>query len=308
VQASTGAKGRTFDQTSSAKGQACSSQRDLLTSHNLLHTGGNTDDYSTRVGLGMDRHDRLEIEGANVIADRTTPSSDLELRNPNWRPPDQSSYNAHVHLPFPSQNHLMRSLPSQSTETNRDISSFNVNIERTAISIPELINPTLPNLPQCGLTMPTGPTSSVPTTRINLWEPENLTEFNYILDACEASLSGVYRNDELGKHQNEEHATGLSVYDGVDGVYDDVFNIRDASSKHYETSLQKMVPVAPIPTVREAAGLQCPQGCSGIFRRREEYRRHMKKHNGPFFPCTDPNCSMMFYRQDKLRDHLNKGH
>lgn len=56
------------------------------------------------------------------------------------------------------------------------------------------------------------------------------------------------------------------------------------------------------------APLQCPYGCIGTFRRREEYRRHMKKHTGPFFPCTHPNCGKMFYRQDKLRDHLAKGH
>ncbi|KAF7671132.1 hypothetical protein GT037_010693 [Alternaria burnsii] len=54
--------------------------------------------------------------------------------------------------------------------------------------------------------------------------------------------------------------------------------------------------------------LQCPYGCTGMFRRRVEYRRHMKKHTGPFFPCTHPDCSKMFYRQDKLRDHLAKGH
>jgi hypothetical protein len=56
------------------------------------------------------------------------------------------------------------------------------------------------------------------------------------------------------------------------------------------------------------APLQCPQGCVGTFGRPGEYRRHMRKHDGPFFHCTHPNCGMRFYRQDKLRDHLNKGH
>ena len=80
--------------------------------------------------------------------------------------------------------------------------------------------------------------------------------------------------------------------------------------------LQPQVPVAlilpafnnQVQHITATVNPQCPYGCTGIFSRREEYRRHMKKHNGPFFPCTHPNCGKMFYRQDKLRDHLAKGH
>jgi len=91
----------------------------------------------------------------------------------------------------------------------------------------------------------------------------------------------------------------------------------DSSVMPYGASLQAQhhIPVAPNnPSfnnqVQHAAvtGSQCPYGCTGAFGRREEYRRHMKKHNGPFFPCTQPGCGRMFYREDKLRDHLNKGH
>ncbi|RYN27488.1 hypothetical protein AA0114_g12549 [Alternaria tenuissima] len=82
------------------------------------------------------------------------------------------------------------------------------------------------------------------------------------------------------------------------------------------SQLQPQVPVAPTHPASNnqaqhaavTAPLQCPHGCTSTFRRREDYRRHMKKHTGPFFPCTYPNCSKMFYRQDKLRDHLAKGH
>jgi uncharacterized C2H2 Zn-finger protein len=76
------------------------------------------------------------------------------------------------------------------------------------------------------------------------------------------------------------------------------------------------IPVAPVippannqvQHVTAPASRQCPRGCTDTFGRPGEYRRHMKKHNGPFFHCTHPNCGMRFYRQDKLRDHLNKGH
>ena len=82
------------------------------------------------------------------------------------------------------------------------------------------------------------------------------------------------------------------------------------------TQVQPQVPTAPthpasnnqVQHAAVTAPLQCPQGCTGTFRRREEYRRHMKKHTGPFFPCTQPSCGMIFYRRDKLRDHLNQGH
>ncbi|KAI4662914.1 uncharacterized protein J4E79_004225 [Alternaria viburni] len=80
--------------------------------------------------------------------------------------------------------------------------------------------------------------------------------------------------------------------------------------------LRIQAPVSPvIPPVNNqvqhgnvTASRQCPYGCPNTFGRPGEYRRHMKKHNGPFFPCTRPHCGRMFYRQDKLSDHLNKGH
>jgi len=79
---------------------------------------------------------------------------------------------------------------------------------------------------------------------------------------------------------------------------------------------QPQVPAAPIVApvnsqvnhVAITAIPQCPYGCPGTFGRPGELRRHMKKHNGPFFPCTHANCGKMFYRQDKLRDNLAKGH
>ena len=83
-----------------------------------------------------------------------------------------------------------------------------------------------------------------------------------------------------------------------------------------QLQLQPQVPAAPIvPSINSQgqhananASRQCPYGCTNTFGRPGEYRRHMKKHNGPFYPCTRAHCSKMFYRQDKLRDHLDKGH
>jgi hypothetical protein len=65
---------------------------------------------------------------------------------------------------------------------------------------------------------------------------------------------------------------------------------------------------AHAPQIPGGTPLDCPHGCTGTFRRTTEYRRHMKKHNGPFHPCTVPNCGKTFYRGDKLRDHLRQGH
>ncbi|KAF1940041.1 hypothetical protein EJ02DRAFT_495893 [Clathrospora elynae] len=53
---------------------------------------------------------------------------------------------------------------------------------------------------------------------------------------------------------------------------------------------------------------QCPRGCRGTFGRPEEYRRHMRKHNGPFYLCNQPGCDKQSHRKDKLRDHLRQAH
>jgi hypothetical protein len=53
----------------------------------------------------------------------------------------------------------------------------------------------------------------------------------------------------------------------------------------------------------------CSQlGCDAVYLRAGDCRRHLKKHNGPFFHCDQPDCGMYFYRHDKLRAHLKQGH
>ncbi|KAF2004794.1 hypothetical protein P154DRAFT_519236 [Amniculicola lignicola CBS 123094] len=44
-------------------------------------------------------------------------------------------------------------------------------------------------------------------------------------------------------------------------------------------------------------------GCTTIFRRAGDYRRHMKKHRPYDFECSFPGCSKRFWRGDKMRDH-----
>jgi uncharacterized C2H2 Zn-finger protein len=54
--------------------------------------------------------------------------------------------------------------------------------------------------------------------------------------------------------------------------------------------------------------LACPHGCQSTFGRPSEYRRHMTKHQGRAFNCTQPSCIKSFHRRDKLRDHLRQAH
>lgn len=49
-------------------------------------------------------------------------------------------------------------------------------------------------------------------------------------------------------------------------------------------------------------------GCNATYLRLGDCRRHLKKHNGPYFYCYQYGCNMKFYRNDKLQDHLKKGH
>ena len=66
----------------------------------------------------------------------------------------------------------------------------------------------------------------------------------------------------------------------------------------------------------EAVVLQLPDGkffcsqfgCDAVYLRPGDCRRHLKMHNGPFFPCTEQGCPMIFYRNDKLQDHLTQRH
>lgn len=53
---------------------------------------------------------------------------------------------------------------------------------------------------------------------------------------------------------------------------------------------------------------RCCHGRKGTFGRPGEYRRHMKKHNGPRYLCNEAGCNKGFYRRDKLRDHLRQKH
>jgi hypothetical protein len=77
-------------------------------------------------------------------------------------------------------------------------------------------------------------------------------------------------------------------------------------------SLPLPEPIKPI----EAVVMQLPDGkffcsqlgCEAVYPRAGDCRRHLKKHNGPFFPCTEFDCDMEFYRHDKLRAHLKQGH
>ncbi|KAH5208995.1 hypothetical protein HBH77_081530 [Parastagonospora nodorum] len=54
--------------------------------------------------------------------------------------------------------------------------------------------------------------------------------------------------------------------------------------------------------------MTCPRGCRGTFGRTGEYRRHMRKHEARNIFCTQPGCTMAFYRKDKLSDHLRQAH
>ncbi|KAH4070827.1 hypothetical protein HBI04_204370 [Parastagonospora nodorum] len=54
--------------------------------------------------------------------------------------------------------------------------------------------------------------------------------------------------------------------------------------------------------------MTCPRGCMGTFGRSGDYRRHIRKHEARNIFCTQPGCTMAFYRKDKLSDHLRQAH
>lgn len=85
--------------------------------------------------------------------------------------------------------------------------------------------------------------------------------------------------------------------------------------EHFEGHVDQhnQAQVSPDPKtqpVRDAGNgfFTCPHGCSHTFKRASEYRRHMKKHSGQWYTCTQSGCTKSFYRTDKLRDHLRQRH
>ncbi|KAJ8111098.1 hypothetical protein OPT61_g6226 [Boeremia exigua] len=110
--------------------------------------------------------------------------------------------------------------------------------------------------------------------------------------------------------------------------------IPELFGNHFEPALSQQVPTsAPIPPLSpfdslpvslaqtsaapaEAVVLETPDGkffcsqlgCDATYLRVGDCRRHLKKHNGPFFACDQHGCNMEFYRHDKLRAHLKQGH
>ncbi|KAF1850426.1 uncharacterized protein K460DRAFT_412133 [Cucurbitaria berberidis CBS 394.84] len=63
-----------------------------------------------------------------------------------------------------------------------------------------------------------------------------------------------------------------------------------------------------VPQTTASDRMNCPNGCAGTFRRPGDYRRHMRKHASPRFKCMMYDCDKTFYRADKLRDHIKRGH
>jgi hypothetical protein len=76
-----------------------------------------------------------------------------------------------------------------------------------------------------------------------------------------------------------------------------------------DATLQISPPLDAVVLQRSDGLYFCSQlGCDATYSRISDCRRHLKKHNGPFFRCKQRGCGMEFYRFDKLRAHMQQGH
>jgi len=50
------------------------------------------------------------------------------------------------------------------------------------------------------------------------------------------------------------------------------------------------------------------EGCERTFRRPGDFRRHVVRHVPPKFKCIADDCYKLFYRKDKLHEHLEQDH
>lgn len=58
----------------------------------------------------------------------------------------------------------------------------------------------------------------------------------------------------------------------------------------------------------EQAMTRCTEGCPETFSRPVDFHRHMKKHKAHTLKCIKLGCDKTFYRLDKLRDYIKRGH
>jgi hypothetical protein len=123
----------------------------------------------------------------------------------------------------------------------------------------------------------------------------------------------------LSAHEPLNFDLGMTGF-GMDPLFPDPF-FPALNEPWNDTQLQHVVaaPPAAIAAPPSAAPIQvaapartgpltCPRGCHGTFGRPGDFRRHMKKHEAPRFRCIFHDCAKTFYRFDKLRAHVQKGH
>jgi hypothetical protein len=147
--------------------------------------------------------------------------------------------------------------------------------------------------------------------------PDIPASAEYFDDARHVLGTAAYRDDHLV--DAEPPFTTADIVNGLDSftpmplkypmsiVYPDE-DFSPASALPQDQVIGYAPPTAAAAQSSSQGPLTCPNGCSATFSRPGEYRRHMKKHGGRSFPCTQPGCSMSFYRRDKLRDHLRQLH
>ncbi|EDU47941.1 predicted protein [Pyrenophora tritici-repentis Pt-1C-BFP] len=166
-----------------------------------------------------------------------------------------------------------------------------------------------------------GPTysqhSDQPNGDIPGWVPEF---YNWVdLDLGASSFDQAFIDSSTNPPLNRNVVFGFNGFQlGQAGTANDIMSpgpsppmpmpnadeIQQSEAVYHTTTL---APTVPAPAPATTTNNVCTR-CGKTFGRPSEMRRHAKKHLPPRFECNVEGCSKTFYRNDKLQDHLAKGH
>ncbi|KAJ8113629.1 hypothetical protein OPT61_g4288 [Boeremia exigua] len=92
-------------------------------------------------------------------------------------------------------------------------------------------------------------------------------------------------------------------------AFDPVFSLSPFHNAFAIPPKQRSASLEAVVLERLDGSFYCSQlDCDASFLRAGDCRRHLQKHNEPFFACIQRGCDMKFYRHDKLRAHLKHSH
>lgn len=150
-------------------------------------------------------------------------------------------------------------------------------------------------------------------------QPPN--DFEFFSDPVTLPSEQLYAspdlNTELVVSSDSSSINQVAAIEPSIAVQDVQVPASSQSTSHYNAFARSVPPTSGGQTLLDRQAtvqdtsdgrFRCSEGCPTLYIRVGDCRRHLKKHNGPFYHCEQPDCPMTFYRMDKLCAHMSQRH